>query len=120
MSLSGPLRRDSRNRSWTHDVLVSLPLRTRKPTVELARRAVLAVMLVTIMVAVVWFDRGSYRDSHDGQVTLIDALYYATVSISTTGYGDITPITQPARLINAVVVTPLRIGFLVLLVGTTL
>ena len=42
------------------------------------------------------------------------------MTISTTGYGDITPIAQHARIINAIVVTPLRIGFLVLLVGTTL
>ena len=59
-------------------------------------------------------------DNYDGQVSLIDAIYYATVTISTTGYGDITPIAQHARIINAIVVTPLRIGFLVLLVGTTL
>jgi voltage-gated potassium channel len=121
MSLSGPLRREgSRNRTWALDVLVSLPLRTRKPTVELVRRALLAVLLVAVIVALVWFDRNSYTDNHDGRVTLIDAIYYATVTISTTGYGDITPVAQHARILNALVVTPLRIGFLVLLVGTTL
>jgi len=75
---------------------------------------------VFIVVALVWFDRGSYTDNQDGHVTLIDAIYYATVTISTTGYGDITPIAQHARILNAIVVTPLRVGFLVLLVGTTL
>ena len=119
MSLSGPLRRD-RSRTWTHDVLVSLPLRTRSPGVELGRRALLALFFLAIVVALVWFDRDSYTDNHDGRVTLIDAIYYATVTISTTGYGDITPIAPHARFINALVVTPLRIGFLVLLVGTTL
>jgi voltage-gated potassium channel len=120
MSLSGPCAATAGSRSWTHDVLVSLPLRTATPTVELVRRSLLAVMFVAVIVALVWFDRDSYTDNHDGRVTLIDALYYATVSISTTGYGDITPIAQHARLLNALVVTPLRIGFLVLLVGTTL
>ena len=119
-SLSGPVRRDSRNRTWTHDVLVNLPLRTASPGVELTRRAVLALLFVAVIVALVWFDRDSYTDNYDGQVSLVDAIYYATVTISTTGYGDITPIAQHARIINAVVVTPLRIGFLVLLVGTTL
>lgn len=120
MSLGGPVRRDSRNRTWTHDALVSLPLRTASPTVELVRRSLLALLFVVVIVALVWFDRGSYTDNHDGRVTLVDAIYYATVTISTTGYGDITPIAPHARIINALVVTPLRIGFLVLLVGTTL
>ena len=42
------------------------------------------------------------------------------MSLSTTGYGDITPYTEAARLVNTVVFTPLRIAFLVVLVGTTL
>jgi voltage-gated potassium channel len=42
------------------------------------------------------------------------------VSLSTTGYGDITPASDTARLINIVVVTPLRLLFLIVLVGTTL
>jgi voltage-gated potassium channel len=42
------------------------------------------------------------------------------VTITTTGYGDITPVATHARLINAILIAPLRIAFLVLLVGTTL
>ena len=42
------------------------------------------------------------------------------MTITTTGYGDITPVEPHARVINAILVTPLRIAFLVLLVGTTL
>ena len=51
---------------------------------------------------------------------LVDAIYYTTVTLSTTGYGDIAPVAPHTRLINAFVVTPLRIAFLVLLIGTTL
>jgi voltage-gated potassium channel len=120
VSFGTPLGRESRGRSWTHDVLVSLPARTASPGVELLRRGLLAMLFLGIVVALVWFDRDSYTDDYDGQVSLIDAIYYATVTISTTGYGDITPITPRARVINAVVVTPLRIAFLVLLVGTIL
>jgi voltage-gated potassium channel len=39
--------------------------------------------------------------------------------MTTTGYGDITPVLPHARIINVFVVTPIRIAFLVLLVGTT-
>ena len=120
MSHSGPLGRDSRRRTWTHDALVSLPLRTASPAVELLRRTMLAVLFLVIVVALVYVDRDAYTDNYDGAVSLVDALYYATVTISTTGYGDITPIAQHSRIINALVITPLRIGFLVLLVGTTL
>jgi voltage-gated potassium channel len=42
------------------------------------------------------------------------------VSLSTTGYGDITPVSDPARIVNVVLITPMRILFLIVLVGTTL
>ncbi len=77
-------------------------------------------MLLSITVSLVYLDRDSYTDNWDGQVSFVDSIYYATVTITTTGYGDITPVTPGARMINALLVTPLRIGFLVLLVGTTL
>jgi voltage-gated potassium channel len=73
-----------------------------------------------VMVMILVVDRDGYKDSYDGSVDLIDAIYYATVTLTTTGYGDITPVTPTARLVNAFIVTPLRIAFLVVLVGTTL
>jgi voltage-gated potassium channel len=42
------------------------------------------------------------------------------VSLSTTGYGDITPFTPHARLVNVLFITPARVLFLIILVGTTL
>ena len=114
------LHRHRRIRSGSNETLVSLPARKTHPVIALAIRGLMALVLTFIVVSIVWFDRDSYTDNHDGVVTLIDAIYYATVTITTTGYGDITPITPHARIVNAIVVTPLRIGFLVLLVGTTL
>jgi voltage-gated potassium channel len=75
-----------------------------------------------MIVAIVYFDREGYNDSQhpDRELTLVDTVYYATVTLTTTGYGDIVPATAPARLVNAVLITPLRIMFLILLVGTTL
>ncbi len=100
--------------------LVSLPERATSPARALAKRIGIAVLLLLAITLIVWLDRDSYVD-HAAQngVSLIDALYYATITMTTTGYGDITPVTDSARLINALVVTPIRIAFLVLLVGTT-
>ena len=119
--LRGPGTRGSRVRqSWSHQALVSLPARSSTPTRELGRRGLLALSLLLFIVLLVYLDRNSYTDNYDGTVTLVDALYYATVTITTTGYGDITPVAPHARILNAIIVTPLRILFLVLLVGTTL
>jgi voltage-gated potassium channel len=70
----------------------------------------------------VYADRHGYRDNADPshRVDLVDSVYYATVTLSTTGYGDIAPYAAHSRLVNAFVVTPLRIAFLVLLIGSTL
>lgn len=101
--------------------LVKLPKAQVSPFRELTKRGLLAVGCVLLSTAIVWIDRDSYADSASGgTVTLVDALYYSTVTITTTGYGDITPITMHARLISALIVTPLRILFLVILVGTTI
>jgi voltage-gated potassium channel len=82
----------------------------------------MAVGILVGTVLLVWVDRDGYRDNNDptGRVGLVDAIYYTTVTLSTTGYGDIAPVSTAARMINAFVITPARIGFLVLLIGTTI
>jgi voltage-gated potassium channel len=101
---------------------VALPAIARSPFWELTRRFLLAMALLAFTVGLVYFDRGGYIDSSDPTqaVDFVDSLYYTTVTLSTTGYGDITPYSPHARLINAFLITPLRIGFLVLLIGTTI
>ncbi len=101
---------------------VRLPAVVRSPVWELSRRVLLAFAILGLTVALVYLDRPGYADNaHPGRLlTLTDAIYYTTVTLSTTGYGDIAPVEAHTRLINAYVLTPLRIGFLVLLIGTTL
>jgi voltage-gated potassium channel len=101
---------------------IRLPAIERSPLWELMRRLLMAIGILVFTVALVYFDRDGYRDNNDPtlEVDLIDSIYYTTVTLSTTGYGDIAPYTPTARLINAFVITPLRIGFLVLLIGTTI
>ncbi|CAL8980106.1 Glutathione-regulated potassium-efflux system protein KefC [Propionicimonas sp. T2.31MG-18] len=99
---------------------VRLPRRSSSAAKELLKRLLLALGLLLALTLIVYIDRDAYADhaGNDG-VSFIDALYYATVTMTTTGYGDITPVLPHARLINVFVVTPIRIAFLVLLVGTT-
>lgn len=94
--------------------------RATSPFAAIARRLGIAVGLLVLTVATVLLDAGGYRDSAGGRVGVLDAVYYATVSLSTTGYGDIIPVTPAARLVNVLVITPARLLFLVVLVGTTL
>ncbi len=105
---------------WSGRAQVSLPARSSSPAEELLKRVGMAVGLLLLLTLIVFFDRDAYADNvaQDG-VSFWDALYYATVTMTTTGYGDITPVAEHARLINTFVVTPIRIAFLVLLVGTT-
>jgi voltage-gated potassium channel len=98
---------------------IHFPSRTGSPARALGVRLLMAMALVALVTTVAYADRGGYRDV-DGSVSLLDCLYYATVSITTTGYGDIVPITDTARLLTTFIVTPLRVLFLILLVGTTL
>src|SRR4051794_23554066 len=101
---------------------LKLPASNRSPWWELSRRLLLAIGVLALAVLIVYLDRHSYADVNDpkGRVGLVDSIYYTTVTLSTTGYGDIAPVDAHARLINAFVITPLRIAFLVLLIGTTL
>lgn len=99
---------------------IVLPHSAVGPVRAVLRRVVIAFVALTAVALIVWFDRAGYNDTSDGEVDLLDAFYYATVSLSTTGYGDITPVSDGARLVNILCVTPLRLLFLIILVGTTL
>ncbi|MFD7707947.1 potassium channel family protein [Streptomyces sp. NPDC059785] len=90
------------------------------PLQQVLRRLAMALLVLAFTTLLVWVDRDGYNDNSDGPVDLLDAAYYATVTLSTTGYGDITPVSDAARLVNILVVTPLRVLFLIILVGTTL
>ncbi|MFJ2110384.1 MULTISPECIES: potassium channel family protein [unclassified Streptomyces] len=100
---------------------VKLPRRASLgPTHQVSRRLLMAAFVLALTVFLVYIDRDGYHDNADDSVDLLDSIYYATVTLSTTGYGDIVPYSDTARLINIVLITPLRVMFLIILVGTTL
>jgi voltage-gated potassium channel len=99
---------------------VRLPRVAESSTRQVGRRVVIAALVLLMCVLVVYVGRDGYKDNNGGPISVLDAAYYATVSLSTTGYGDIVPVTPGARLINILLITPLRILFLLILIGTTL
>ncbi|SDT69887.1 TrkA family potassium uptake protein [Jiangella sp. DSM 45060] len=96
------------------------PAEVVDPLRLLTKRVIIAVGVLVLTALLVYLDREGYTDNSDGSVDLLDAFYYTTVSLSTTGYGDITPTSDSARLVNIVLITPLRVLFLIVLIGTTL
>ncbi|MCX2179227.1 potassium channel family protein [Streptomyces sp. SKN60] len=100
---------------------VQLPRRVvQKPLRQVGKRLLMALGVLVVTVLIVYVDRGGYHDNANGTLDFLDCAYYATVTLSTTGYGDIVPYSDSARLANILLVTPLRVLFLIILVGTTL
>ncbi|MCV7219314.1 potassium channel family protein [Mycolicibacterium elephantis] len=98
---------------------VQIPTEAVSPARRITVRVIYALLALFAAVLIVYVDRDSYRDVQGEGLSFLDCLYYATVSLSTTGYGDITPVTPGARLVNVLVITPLRVAFLIVLIGTT-
>src|SRR5688572_1460069 len=88
------------------------------PWVSIGWRVALVIATLFFVVAVHWFERDGLRDNHDGQISFVDVIYFTMVSITTTGYGDIVPVTNSTRTFDAFVVTPIRVFFVLIFLGT--
>ena len=86
--------------------------------VRLLRRAMFAGAVFLAALVVLWLDRGGLEDHLDGEVSFLDVIYFTFVTITTVGYGDIVPVTDRARLIDGILLTPARLIFIMLFVGT--
>lgn len=118
----------NQNLTSRHDAdlvdVLNIPEKFVSPGRRIFQRVLLALGALFAAVLIVYLDRHGYRDIESAPnasdpLSFLDCLYYATVSLSTTGYGDITPVTPSARLVNVLVITPLRVAFLIVLIGTT-
>jgi voltage-gated potassium channel len=97
----------------------TLQRKSRRPVwISLLWRIGLAFGLISIALAVHWFDRDGLRDNHDGQISFPDVLYFTMITVTTVGYGDIVPVTVQARLFDTFVVTPIRLFVWLIFLGT--
>ena len=82
----------------------------------------IAVMagLLGLLVLIHWLERDGLKDTYDGKVSFLDVIYFTMISATTTGYGDIVPVADSTRMFDAIVVTPIRVLFLLILAGSWL
>ena len=76
------------------------PLRRAIPVpvwADVGLRLTAAVALIFFVVLVHWMDRDGLVDTHDGHVSFLDVIYFTMISITTTGFGDIAPVSDRAR-----------------------
>ena len=85
---------------------------------DLGIRLSLALLLIFTVVMIHWWDRDGLVDNLDGHVSFLDVIYFTMISITTTGFGDIAPVSDQARLVEAIIVTPIRFAVFFIFVGT--
>jgi voltage-gated potassium channel len=85
---------------------------------KLAVRVAVACLLVVLAFSLLWFDRSGLRDNLDGHLSFADVIYFTMITVSTVGYGDIVPVSERARLIDAFLITPIRIFLWLIFLGT--
>ena len=83
-----------------------------------AVRAGLATALVVVAFLLLWFDREGLKDNLDGHLSFSDVIYFTMITITTVGYGDIVPVSDRARLIDAFLITPIRLFIWLIFLGT--
>ena len=86
--------------------------------VSIGWRVLAVLALLAIAVTVHWIERDGLKDTADGHVSFLDILYFTSISVTTTGYGDIVPVSTPARMFDAFIVTPIRVFVVLLFLGT--
>ncbi|MDP6155226.1 MAG: potassium channel family protein [Candidatus Thermoplasmatota archaeon] len=89
------------------------------PIKVLCLRLVFIFILLLLVAGIFWgLEKDEIKDSYDGHLSYIDSLYFTIVTVTTLGYGDIVPVTERARMVDAFIITPVRMLVWVLFIGT--
>ncbi len=117
--MSEPPPRPTPPRARRDAATTALKRQSQTPVwIAIGWRSLAVLALIGVAVAVHWFDRDGLRDTVDGSISFLDVIYFTMISITTTGYGDISPVTTEARMFDALVVTPIRVFVVLLFIGT--
>lgn len=76
------------------------------------------IALIVLVILVFYLDRSGLHDNVDGEVSLTDVVYFTFITLTTVGYGDIAPVSDQARLLDAILITPIRLVIWLLFIGT--
>ncbi|MEO7774464.1 MAG: NAD-binding protein [Steroidobacteraceae bacterium] len=84
----------------------------------LGLRALIVLGLFGTALLAFYLDRAGLRDALDGHLSFSDIVYFTLVTVTTVGYGDIVPVSDSARMLDALLVTPIRVLVWFVFIGT--
>ncbi len=110
----------SRIRDWGYAgrSRVLFTKREASPKRTFVIRMGIVLLLISLVLALFWFDREGLKDGADGEVSFADVFYFTMVTVTTVGYGDIVPVSERVRVLDALFVTPIRIFIWLIFLGT--
>lgn len=88
------------------------------PEKTLFYRILLVVLLIGLVFLAMWWHRDGLQDNIDKHISFTDVIYFTMITVTTVGYGDIVPVSDAARLTDALFVTPIRIFIWFIFFGT--
>ncbi len=106
------------SRTGSHGLRMLITPNGWSPAKILGTRLLLVFLLFCFVFILLWADRDGLRDEADGELSFADVVYFTMITVTTVGYGDIVPVSTSARLLDALVVTPVRFGIWFLFLGT--